>query len=114
MSTDRPSPNDCMWDPHKFCGAWVGMRHRNLAFCGAWVGMRHRILTFCGAWTKDAPQKVENFCGAPASIVVWGRPTTAGLAPSGKSAMEKEVEAIEAAVRAKVAAAEKEEEEREK
>ena len=42
------------------------------------------------------------------------RPTTAGLAPSGKSAAEKEVESIEAAVRAKAAAAEKEEEEREK
>ena len=38
-------------------------------------------------------------------------PNTAGLAPSGKSATEKKVDAIEAEVRAKVAAKEKKEEE---
>ena len=39
------------------------------------------------------------------------RPTTAGLAPSGKSAAENKVDAIEAEVRAKVVAKEKQEEE---
>ena len=43
-------PNHWTWDPH--------------IFCGAWDGMRHRILAFCGAWATDAPQKGQDFCGA--------------------------------------------------
>ena len=42
------------------------------------------------------------------------RPNTAGLAPSGKLVAEKEVDAIEATVRAKLAAAAHDEDEGEK
>ena len=50
----RLQPSRWLWGP--------------LFFCDAWALVRHRITYFSGASLKYAPQKGEDFCGAPPTV----------------------------------------------